>query len=63
MKRPTSSRREFLRLTTLGGAGLALGGAGLALGVVDASGAFTLPFLRIDPDNKYYWRMPSRRRP
>ena len=49
MKRSTTSRREFLRLTTLGGAGLALGG--VAFGAAEGGAIFTMPFLRIDPDN------------
>jgi len=56
MRMQGTSRREFLRLTTLGGAGLALGG--VVVGSNDSFAApagatqpFTMPFLRIDPDN------------
>ena len=56
MRMKKTSRREFLRLTTLGGAGLVIGG--VLVGARESSAApsgatspLAMPFLRIDPDS------------
>ena len=54
---PAVTRREFLQLTTIAGAGLTLGavipgcGSGQGPGGSVASGSLVTPFVRIDPDN------------
>jgi len=59
MHNPHTSRREFVRLTTLGGAGLALGGVAPGASRGDPAppggaaepGPLVMPFLRIGPDD------------